>query len=133
MISDINNGGNIMIILEFSKEDINYADRIADLAEISTVIVAPKSFSSELNDMIQVGIRLAPCIIPAVSLILVEMLKQSKKIKIKITDTELETEGLSERDSVKLAEQYILKQQEQKAVEIFSKLLKQDMEKDISE
>ena len=42
-----------MIILELDKEDIEYVDRISELADMSIVIDNPKSFSSELNTEIE--------------------------------------------------------------------------------
>ena len=49
-----------MIVFEFDKEDIGYAERISDLAEMSLLIEDPKSFSSDLNTVIQIGVELAP-------------------------------------------------------------------------
>ena len=43
-----------MIIVEMQRDDQAYAEQIAEKAEMATMAVAPKSFSSELNDIIQV-------------------------------------------------------------------------------
>lgn len=49
-----------MIIFEMEKEDIKYVDRIGELADMCIVIDNPKSFSSELNTVVQIGVELAP-------------------------------------------------------------------------
>ena len=75
-----------MIVFEFEKEDIGYAERISDLAEMSLLIEDPKSFSSDLNTVIQIGVELAPYAITGITLIIVELIKNRKKIKIKVSD-----------------------------------------------
>lgn len=86
-----------MIIFEFDKADMTYAERISELAEMSIMIDDPRSFSSDLNTVLQVGITLAPYAISAVSLIIIEMIKNRKKFKIKITDDGIELEGEEEK------------------------------------
>ncbi len=115
-----------MIIFKFKKDDIEYADRISELADMSIVIDEPKSFSSDLNEIIQVGVQLAPYVISAVTMILVEMLKKSKKVSIKISENSLEAEGLSEDKALELAKEYIEQQREDKGKEVLNKLLSQD-------
>lgn len=75
-----------MIVFEFEKEDIGYAERISDLAEMSLLIEDPKSFSSDLNTVIQIGVELAPYAITGITLIIVELIKFSKSncFKIKV-------------------------------------------------
>ena len=63
-----------MIIFEIEKEDEEYADRISRLADMSIVIDNPKSFSSELNTVIQIGVELAPYAISGVVLIIIELI-----------------------------------------------------------
>lgn len=114
-----------MIIFELSKDDVEFADKIANEAEMSTIIVEPKSFSSEINDIIQIGVQLAPYAIPAVALILVEMIKNSKKIKIKISDNSFEAEG-REKEVLELAKQYVKLNQDEKAKSVLQEVLQQD-------
>ncbi len=113
-----------MIIIELQKNEIEYAEKIADLAEMSSIVVAPKSFSSELNDVIQVVLQLSSYIIPALSLIIIELIKKGKKVKIKISKNDLEAEGISEETALKLIENYVMKSQDDKALEDLKKLLK---------
>lgn len=115
-----------MIIFELSKEDMNYADKISELADMSTTIVVPKSFSSNLNDVIQIAVELSPYVISAVSLIIIEMIKSSKKLKIKIGKDSIEAEGFSEEKMLELAEKYIKQQKEDQAKEVLNKLLSQN-------
>lgn len=117
-----------MIIFEFDKADMNYAEQISKLAEVSITIPEQKSFSSDLNTVIQIGVELAKISIPAVAVILVEMIKNSKKIKIKVSDNILETEGLSEENSLELAKKFIEQKQDGKAKELLSKLLEKSEE-----
>ena len=86
-----------MIIFEFDKEDLKYAEKISDLAEMSLTIEEPKSFSSDLNTVIQIGVELAPYAITAVSLIIIEFIKNQKKIKIKVADDGITVEGEEEK------------------------------------
>ena len=86
-----------MIIFEFDKEDLKYAEKISDLAEMSLTIEEPKSFSSDLNTVIQIGVELAPYAITAVSLIIIELIKNQKKIKIKVADDGITVEGEEEK------------------------------------
>lgn len=115
-----------MIIFEFEKDDIEYADRISELADMSIVIDEPKSFSSDLNNVIQVGVQLAPYAISAVTMILIELIKKSKKVSIKISENSLEAEGLSEDKALELAKEYVQQQREDKGKEILNRLLSQD-------
>ena len=64
-----------MIIFEMEKEDIKYVDRIGELADMCIVIDNPKSFSSELNTVVQIGVELAPYAISGVTLIIIELIK----------------------------------------------------------
>ena len=100
-----------MVIFEFDKADVAYAERIGELAEMSIMIDAPRSFSSDLNTILQMGVTLAPYAISAVSLIIIELIKNKKKIKIKVTDDSIEIEG-----------------NEEKALEVVRELLKQKKE-----
>ena len=106
----------ISCVIEYSadvndKADIAYAERIGELAEMSIMIDAPRSFSSDLNTILQLGVTLAPYAISAVSMIIIELIKNKKKIKIKVTDDSIEIEG-----------------NEEKALEVVRELLKQKKE-----
>ena len=111
-----------MIIVELSSNDMEYAKRIADEAEMSTIVVSPRSFSSEINEIIQVGVQLASYAIPAVALIIVEALKNKKRIKIKITNSSFEAEG-REQEVLALARLYIEQNKEKEASKIVEELL----------
>lgn len=117
-----------MIIIEMLGDDRSYADRIVAEAEMATMAVAPKSFSSELNDIIQVGIQLASYAIPAVALILVEMIKTKRNLKIKISKDSFEAEGREEA-VLALAAEFVREKKEDEAVKTVSKLLAMDSEK----
>lgn len=114
-----------MVIFEFSKDDIIYAEKIADLSNLSTIVVSPKSFNSELNDVVQVAIEVAPYVIPSITLVLIEIIKSSRKIKIKITENGFASEGISEEKSIELAREYITKNDEKKAQQVLNDLLSQ--------
>lgn len=86
-----------MIIFELDKEDMEYADRISDLAEASIIVDDPKSFSSDLNTVIQIGVTLAPYAITGITLIIIELIKNRKKIKIKFDNNGVEVEGEQEK------------------------------------
>lgn len=122
-----------MIIIELQKDEILYAEKIANLSEMSSIVVDPKSFSSELNDIIQVAVQLSSYIIPAISLIIIELIKKAKKVKIKISKTELEAEGISEETALKLIENYIKKSEDEKALETLQNLLKLGLDNDDDE
>ena len=114
--------GYNMIIFELDKEDIEYADRICDLAEMSIVIEEPRSFSSDLNTVIQIGVTLAPYAISGVTLIIIELLKNRKTIRIKVTDDGFEVEGTQER-AVEVAKELIEQRQDEKAQKLLNNLL----------
>lgn len=111
-----------MIIFELNKEDIDYAERISGLAEMSLVIEEPRSFSSELNTIVQVGVELAPYAITGVSLIIVELIKNRKKIKIHVTKDEIMVEGEEEK-AIEIAEKFIRQNKEEEAQSILCNLL----------
>ena len=100
-----------MIIFEMEKEDIKYVDRIGELADMCIVIDNPKSFSSELNTVVQIGVELAPYAISGVTLIIIELIKNRKKIKIKVSDNGFEVEG-DEEKALKIAKELIEQKQE---------------------
>lgn len=114
-----------MIIFELDKEDIEYADRINELADMSIVIDNPKSFSSELNTVIQIGVTLAPYAISGVTMIVIELIKNRKKIKIKVADDGFEIEG-DEEKVLEVAKRLIEQKQEEKAQKILSELLSEE-------
>ena len=77
------------------------------------------------NDIIQVGIQLASYAIPAVALILVEMIKTKKNLKIKISNDSFEAEG-REEEVLALAAEYVRQKKEEEAVKTVIKLLELD-------
>lgn len=111
-----------MIIFEVDKKDVEYVERICDLAEMSIVIENPKSFCSDLNTVIQIGVTLAPYAISGVSLIIIELIKNRKKIKIRITDEEIEIEG-DQNKVLEIVKELIEQRQEEKAQKLLSDLL----------
>ena len=111
-----------MIIFELDKEDINYAEKISDLAEISLMIEDPKSFSSDLNTIIQIGVELAPYAITAVSLIVVELIKNKKRIKIIVSDNGFTVEGEEEK-AIEIAKELISQKKEEEANKVLQNLL----------
>lgn len=111
-----------MIIFELDKDDMDYAERISELAELSILIEEPKSFSSDLNSIIQVGVELAPYAISGISLIIIELIKKRKSIRIKVEDTGFELEGNSD-EILELAKKLIEQRQDEKAQKILNDLL----------
>ena len=111
-----------MVIFELDKEDIAYAERISDLAEMSIIIDEPRSFSSELNTVVQLGITLAPYAISGITLIIIELIKNRKRIKIKVTDEGFEIEG-EEDKALQMAKELISMKQEAKAEKVLNDLL----------
>lgn len=111
-----------MIIFEFDKEDMSYAERISELAEMSILIESPRSFSSDLNTVLQLGATLAPYAISAISLIIIELIKNQKTIKIKVTDDSIEVEG-DEEKALQIARELIKQKQDDKAHKTLNDLL----------
>lgn len=111
-----------MIIFELDKEDVAYAERISELADMSIIIDNPKSFSNDLNTVIQIGVELAPYVISGVTLIIIELIKNRKNIKIKYSDSGFEVEGEQE-ETLEVAKKLIEQQQEDKAKKILNDLL----------
>lgn len=111
-----------MIIFELAKEDMEYADRISELAELSIVIEEPKSFNSDLNTVIQIGVTLAPYAITSVTLIIIELIKNRKRLKIKITDDSIEADGNQEA-VLEVAKELINQRQDEKAKEMLNNWL----------
>ena len=113
-----------MIIFEIEKEDEEYADRISRLADMSIVIDNPKSFSSELNTVIQIGVELAPYAISGVELIIIELIKKRKEFKMKYTDGDFGFDLEGEEEIVlKKAEELIDQHQEEKAKKMLNDAL----------
>lgn len=111
-----------MIIIELDKKDIDYAERICDLADTSIVIEEPRSFSSELNTVIQIGINLAPYAITGVTLIIIELIKNRKRIRIKVTDEGFEVDG-EEEMALQMAKELISQRQEAEAQKVLNNLM----------
>ncbi len=111
-----------MIIFEMEKEDVKYADSICKLADMCIVVDNPKSFSSNLDTVIQIGVELAPYAISGVTLIIIELIKNRKKIKIKVSDSGFEIEG-DEEKTLEVARKLIEQQQEEKAKKVINDLL----------
>lgn len=111
-----------MLIFELDKNEEEYAERICELAETAIIIENPKSFCSNLSEVIQIGVTLAPYAISGVVLIIIELIKNKKKIKIRVTDTEIEVEGAQEK-ALEVAKELIELQQTEKAKKVLSDLL----------
>lgn len=116
-----------MIIIELDKKDSSIAEQICDLAEEAVIVEEPRSFSSDLNMYIQVGITLIPSAISAVVLIVTEIIRNKKHIRLKIDGFEIE--GVSEEKSLRLAEEYLKAKQDEKAKEELIKLFSVDARK----
>lgn len=112
-----------MVIIELDKEDVEYAERISDLADMSIVIDEPRSFSSELNSVLQLGITLAPYVIPAVALIIIELIKNKREVRIIVTDDRVEIDGVEEEKALQMAKELISLREDAKAQKIISDLL----------
>lgn len=115
-----------MVLLEMNKEDFDYARKIGELAEMSILVDEQKSFSSDLNDIVQLGVVLTPYVIPSVTLIIVEMIKASKKVKIKLSDDSIEIEGMPIDKMLEIIEIYIKEKNEDAAKKMLNKILIQD-------
>ena len=72
--------------------------------------------------MVQIGVELAPYAISGVTLIIIELIKNRKKIKIKVSDNGFEVEG-DEEKALKIAKELIEQKQEEKAQKVLSDLL----------
>lgn len=89
-----------MITIELAREEREYAEKMIEVSELSTGIIEMKSFDGWLNDAIQVGIALSPTVVPALALIISEMIKKNKRVNIKVG--KVEVEGLSEDNALRI-------------------------------
>lgn len=89
-----------MITIELDREEREYAEKMIEVSELSTGIIDVKSFDGWLNDAIQVGIALSPTVVPALALIISEMIKKNKRVNIKVG--KVEVEGLSEDNALQI-------------------------------
>ncbi len=110
-----------MIIIELDKQDLEAAEKISELSEESIIVEEPNSFSSDLNTFVQIGITLAPSAISAIVIILTELIRNRKHVRVKIDD--LEVEGFSEDKTLELVEKYLREKRDEKAKEELTKLL----------
>ena len=115
----------LMIIIELDKQDIEEAEKICELSEESIIIEEPNSFSSDLNTFVQIGITLAPSAISAIVLILTELIRNRKHVRVKIDGLELE--GLSVDKTLEIVEKYLKEKRDEKAKEELTKLLSIDV------
>ncbi len=116
-----------MIIIELDKKDMDYAEQICDLAEDSLLVDGPISFNSNLNDVVQLGITLLPSAISSVALIITEIIRNKKPIRIRIGDFEVEG---PEKEAFELARTYIEQNHCEKATEEIIKILSSDNERE---
>lgn len=116
------NGRDKLEIPDKAKLDGIYCQNIGLIMDMCIVIDNPKSFSSELNTVVQIGVELAPYAISGVTLIIIELIKNRKKIKIKVSDNGFEVEG-DEEKALKIAKELIEQKQEEKAQKVLSDLL----------
>lgn len=95
-----------MIIFNLSSEDMAYASQIQSYAETSAIIKAPKSFSSEELNLLQIGAIIAAPAITAVANILVQMWKSHKGYSITIGSETFSCSGFSKEETMSLLEKY---------------------------
>ena len=95
-----------MIIFNLSEEDMAYAEQLQSYAEMSAIIKAPKSFSSEELNLLQIGATIAAPAIAAVASILVEMWKSRKGYSITIGPETFSCSGFSKEETMELIERY---------------------------
>ena len=95
-----------MIIFNFSCEDMAYAAQLQSYAEMSAIIKAPKSFSSEELNLLQIGATIAAPSIAAVAGILIEMWKSRKGYSITIGPETFSCSGFSKEETLSLLEKY---------------------------
>ena len=85
-----------MITIELSKEDEDYAKRIIELAEESTGIIYPSSFTG-LDDIIIIGVSFATAAVTGLTKIIIELIRRNKKVRIKVGDIEID--GINEKNA----------------------------------
>lgn len=95
-----------MIIFNLSSEDMAYAAQLQSYAETSAIIKAPKSFSSEELNLLQIGATIAAPAITAVANILVQMWKSHKGYSIAIGSETFSCSGFSKEETMALLEKY---------------------------
>lgn len=83
-----------------------YAEQLQSYAEMSAIIKAPKSFSSEELNLLQIGATIAAPAIAAVASILVEMWKSRKGYSITIGPETFSCSGFSKEETMELIEKY---------------------------
>ncbi len=100
-----------MITIELAREEREYAEKMIEVSELSTGIIEVKSFDGWLNDAIQVGIALSPTVVPALALIISEMIKKNKRVNIKVGKVEIE--GLSEDNALHILDKLLQQEGEE--------------------
>jgi len=102
-----------MIIIEMNSADAQYARKIKENCEQNTGIITQQSFSG-VSDVLQIGIVLTEFALPFVAGVVTEMIRQRKKIKIKVGDVEIE--GLGEKNALEKLEQLLERKSTDKEV-----------------
>jgi hypothetical protein len=100
-----------MIVIEMEKTSIEYAYKFQEVCEENTGIISQKSFSG-ISEVVQIGINLTPIVLPFVAGVIIEMIRNNKKVKIKTIDVEIE--NLSENNALKILEQLFEKNKKTK-------------------
>lgn len=93
-----------MIVIEIEKTGIEYANKIQEVCGETTGVIFQKSFSG-VSEVIQIGVDLTLASVPILAGIIIEMIRNNKKVRIKTG--EIEIENLSEDNALKILEQLL--------------------------
>lgn len=116
-----------VIVIEFDKKDKMYAQQIVDCVEESMIIEPEKSFSSELNTVIQVCIQtIVPAVTSTVASIIVQAIKNKSKCKVKIANDGIEVSGFSEEKTLELVREYLKMKKDDEAQKLVKDMLDKD-------
>jgi len=98
-----------------NSEDRQYAERLSEISDMSTGVIEPKSFSGA-SEILQLGIALTPTIATGVALVLSEMIKNRRKVDIKVGDVEIK--GLTEDNALVILNQLLERPKENEGEEV---------------
>jgi phosphotransferase system HPr-like phosphotransfer protein len=101
-----------MVIIEMDKADIEYAYKIQEACEQNSGIITQQSFSG-ISELIHIGIDLTQVALPFIAGIVTEMIRQNKRVRIKVGDIEID--GLSEKNALKKLEQLLERKKNKKS------------------
>lgn len=94
----------MLLTFEMNKEDRVYANQLLECSNFATGIIEPKSFSGS-GEFLQLGIVLSPAIATGVATVISEMLKNQRKVDIKVGNVEVK--GLTEENALKILQQLL--------------------------